>query len=215
MGYMTLTDFRTDVQSALGNRGIGNGQLDRWTNFGYLDLCGAVQHPELTEEDTSQSTANGTNFVNVPTGALVVTLVRNTTDDSKLDWIPLTEYWRRAQSAGIAVAWTRQKSKILLNPVPNSIKALQILYIDTPTRLSAVSDTSVLTDTWDSAIFMLAVHHGLLALGEEGRAMVWFQRAVNYIQSRMVEGGLVPTMSGLGLTLAGTTDGQSSAPASA
>lgn len=212
MGYMTLSDFRTEVQSALGDRGFVDTRLDRWINFAYLDLCAALPHPELTEEDTTQSTANAVNSVNVPTGAMVVLIVRNTTDDSKMEWVPLNEYWRYSQTAGVASKWTRQKAKILLNPVPNSVKSLRIIYLKTPARLTAAGDVSTLVDTWDSAIFMLAVHFGLLAIGEENRAMAWLQRAVNYIQSRLIEGGMVATLSGLGLTLPTPTTGIISQP---
>ena len=201
MAYMQLADYRTDLQTALGDRGLSNTILDRHINFAYLDIIGAVKFPELVEEDTSQSTANGVNSVNVPTGAMLVDLVRNTTDDVKLQWIPLQEYWRLTQAAGVAAKWSRQKNKIMLNPVPNGIKALRILYIKSPARLSGSTDVTVLPDTWDSAVFLLSVHFGLLAVGEEDRATVWFQRALAYVQTRMTEEGLSMGASGLGLTL--------------
>ena len=201
MAYMQLTDYRTDLQSALGERGLANSQLDRWINFAYLDLIGAVQFPELTEEDTTQSTVAGQNYINVPTGAMLIQLVRNVTDDAKLSWVPLTEYWRLPQTSAVPTKWSRQKAKIMLNGVPSGIKSMQIIYIKSPTRLSGATDVIALTDTWDDAVFLLSVHHGLLALGEEQRAAAWFNRAASYITSRMTEEGLTATTPGLGLTL--------------
>ena len=43
MGLMTLADFQTDLQSALGDKGLANAKLNRWINAGYYDLAGAVE----------------------------------------------------------------------------------------------------------------------------------------------------------------------------
>lgn len=191
MGLITLAQFRTDVQSALGDRGLVDATLDRWINLSYLDIGGAVEFEVLQEEDTAQSTVSGTVSVNVPTGAHKVKYVRNTTGNTLLEWVPKTEFYRRQQSAGTPTAWTQHKALILLNPIPNAVLALRIGYRKSPTALSAVGDVTVIPDYWDAAIFLLAVHYGLLAKGEDNRAMVWLQRAASYIQSRITENDLM------------------------
>lgn len=191
MGVMTLTNFRDDTQSALGDRGLGNTSLDRWINQAYLDIAGAVEFDILQEEDTAQSTVNGTVSVNVPTGAHKVKYVRNTTGDTLLEWVPVTELYRRSQTSGTPIVWTQRKNLILFNPIPNAVLALRIGYRKSPTVLSAVGDVTVLPDYWDAPIFILAVHYGLLSRGEDQRAMVWLQRAAAYIQSRITEKDLM------------------------
>ena len=60
---------------------------------------------------------------------------------------------------------------------------------------------TVIPDSWDVAVWMMSVHYGLLALGEDNRSMAWLSRAITYIQSRMTEGDLQATASGLGASL--------------
>lgn len=201
MGYMTLADFRADIDAALGNYSIAPTKLDRWINQAYMELAGGVNFEILVEEDTSQSTTPSIITVNVPIGAISVDLVRNTTDDKLLGWVALSEFWRLSQTPGVPVKWCRRKNTILLNPVPNSVKALRILYRKYPTRFSAVGDLSVLPDTWDTAIYLLAAHYGLLARNEEQRAMIWLSRAATYIASRMTDEQLEYTTRGVGLNL--------------
>ncbi len=191
MGVMTLTNFRDDTQSALGDRGLANASLDRWINLGYLDIAGAVDFDILQEEDTTQSTVAGTVSVNVPTGAHKVKYVRSTTGDNLLEWVPVTELYRRSQSAGTPTVWAQRKNLILFNPIPSTVLALRIGYRKSPTALSATGDVTVLPDYWDAPIFLLAVHYGLLSRGEDQRAMVWLQRAAAYIQSRITERDLM------------------------
>jgi hypothetical protein len=199
MGVMTLSDFRSDIQQAMGNRGLGNPFLDRHINYGYQDVCGMVDFEEL-EEDAASSTTQGQVHVTMPATAWLIKVVRNTTDDTRLEWVPKTEFWRLSQAGGIPTRWTRHKDQILLNPLPNVSKSLKIVYKKSPAILAAVTDMSVLPTTWDAAIFLFAAHFSLMALGEEQRAGAWFQRGIAYVQSRMTEGEVKESSAGLGLT---------------
>lgn len=202
MGFMQLSDFETDLQSALGQNVGANSRLDRWINFGYLDLATAEDFEILDAVDTSQSTTNGVNFVNVPTNTMIVKIIRDTTHDNKLQWVNKDEYWRQPQSqTGNPIRWTRDAGKLLLHPVPNGAFQLQITYKKPPTLLASSSDKTVLPDAWDPAVFYLAVHHAFMALGQEGRAMAWLQRAASYMQSRLSEVKLHAVTPGLGPSL--------------
>ena len=57
------------------------------------------------------------------------------------------------------------------------------------------------SDIWDPAIFLLAVHQGLLALGEEQRSAAFLGRAISYIQSKITETDMHMEASGLGGSL--------------
>jgi len=97
--------------------------------------------------------------------------------------------------------WTREGNLIYLHPVPNGVYALSQFIKTPPTILSSSSATSVFIATWDNAILTLAVHHALLALGEEQRATVWLSRAVSYIGSKITEADLHIGSAGLGASL--------------
>jgi hypothetical protein len=201
MGFMTLDDFRTDLQSALGDRGLGNPKLDRWVNFAYLDLAGAISFESL-EDDITRSTVAANRAVAAPGNTLAIKVVRDTTNDRLLSWIPKPEYFRRSASAsGQPTHWTRHGEEILLHPIPDDVFSLDIFYQTMPDRLTSPADTTILPDTWDVAIHLLSVYHGLQATGEEQRASAWWARAVNYIQTRLSEDLLQATSSGLGLSL--------------
>jgi hypothetical protein len=201
MGLMTLADFREDLQSALGERGYANARLDRWINFGYLDLTGAVEF-EVLADDEEIDTANGQNYIATPDNALIVTAVRDNDNDNILAWIPKTEYLRRLQAtSGDPTHWTRHKDTILLHPVPDAVIALGVYTIEPPAILALVSDTTVLPDTWDPAVFQLSVHHALLATADEQRAVAWLSRAIAYIGSRITESDYHGSREGLGASI--------------
>jgi hypothetical protein len=172
MGYVTLADYRVDVQSALGDRGIPNPRLDRWINYGYLHLATAIDF-QILINDASVNTVVSQNFVTVPTGSSKVLLTKTVVADNLLGWVPKAEYFRRpVLPTGTPAVWTEHNGKILLNPVPSAILALLVVYRKPPAIFTVTTQASVLPDEWDTAIFQLAVHHALLALGEEQRAAV-------------------------------------------
>jgi hypothetical protein len=190
VGYMALEDFRTEVQSALGNRGIANGRLDRWVNFSYLDITGSVDF-EILDGSTTPVVAQNTNSTPVPVGAMVISLVRDTTNNNLLQWTPKTEFYRRSAAAtGAPTVWARQEGTIYIHPTPTVATTLFIVHKKAPALLSGAADKAILPDTWDAAIFLLAASYGLSGLGEDERAIAWFQRAQAYIQTRMNEENL-------------------------
>ena len=201
MGYMTLANFRTDVDSALGSKGIDNTRLDRWINFGYHDLGGSVDFESL-ETNTSTNTVSSTQTIAVPSLAEIVKLVKDTTNDKLLGWIPKAELFRRAITpTATPTNWTRHGDLIYFTPVPNAIIAMFIVYKIAPTRLTSSGAVTVFADIWDPAVFLLSVHHGLLALGQEARSASWLGRAISYIGSRITEVDMHATASGLGTSL--------------
>lgn len=202
----TLDNFRDDVQSAIGERGIANAKLNRFINDAYLDVCKGVDFEDLEKSDTSQTTVDGTEDYDVPTGSLVVKGVIDTTNDNLLEFITKYEFYRRrstdASDEGEPTEWTRHIDKIKLHPVPDDAYALEILYKVVPTLLSADADTLAIPEVWDPVVLMLAIHYSFLSLGEEDRAMVYFQRAVAYIQSCITEADYFAETLSLGVSKA-------------
>lgn len=202
MGYMLLTDFRTEVQSSVGDRGFTNARLDRWINFGYLDLAGAIDFEELTETDTFNAVIGQNNYP-IPIDARLIQLVINDTDETLLQFIDKSEFYRLNRTAQAPpLKWTRVEEEILLNPTPDATDSFITVYKKDPVRLLNDGDTTILPDTWDAAVTLLATYHGLLAIGQEQRATQWFARAVTYIQSRITQEEAFIRTPGLGLVYA-------------
>ena len=201
MAYMTLADYRTDLQSALGDKGIDNSRMDRWINFGYHDLAGSVDF-EVTDQDETVATVQSTQTIAVPTGTEIVKLIKDTSNDALLGWIPKAEMFRRAVTpTGPPTHWSRHGNLIYFHPVPNAVINMFIIHKLAPDRMTNVADVSVFSDIWDPAIFLLTVHHGLLALGEDQRSASWLGRAISYIQTRMTEVDMHSQASGLGASI--------------
>lgn len=203
MGYMALSDFRTEVQSALGNRDFSDARLDRWINFGYLDLVGAIDFEELIST-TPLNTQIGLTSYTIPVDDVrLIQLIQDNTNQNLLQFINKAEFYRLdLVTQGTPIKWTRVGDLISLNPTPSAIVQLTIVYARDADRLINVGDVTVLPDTWDAAVVLLATYHGLLAIGQEQRATQWFARAVNYIQSRVTQEEAFVRTPGLGLTYA-------------
>lgn len=202
MGFMALSDFRTDVNTALGNRGLPNAQVDRWVNFGYLEVTSAVRFEVLDGTDTI-ATVMSQNYIVAPTEVQYIRLVRDTSNDYLLGWVPKNVYYMKLQATSdVPKVWTRDGLNILLHPVPDAAYNLDVVSKKTPTLLSGDGDVTVLSDAWDPVILALAIHYGLLTLNEEQRALVWLQRAVAYAASRLTEEDLEIETRGLENSLA-------------
>lgn len=203
MGLMTLSDFQIDVQNALGDKGMVNPKLDRWINAAYRRIANGINF-EILEETTTFPTVNGTASYAEPSSNLIIRMVRNSTGDALLGWIPKSEYFRRTQATtGTPLYWSRQENLIYLWPVPTGVLTMLVFYKKEPTVLSAAADVTVLPASWDQVIFQLAVHYALMALGEEARGMGWLQTAIQDIQTRVTEEELHMTSAGLGKSMAG------------
>jgi len=213
MGVLTLADFRTEIQSSTGNRGIDNARLDRWINFGYLDLAGAIKFASLDDKIVIPTVASQANYA-ITGSPLLIRFVVDATSNLLLGWHTPVEYFRVKDAVtGTAAKWTREKDEIFIHPVPAGVVSLEVYVKEEPVLLIATGDVTVLPATWDNAIFLLSTHHALLALGEEQRAAAWFNRAITYIQSRISEDQLEANNLGTGMTLPGTAVPEASAGA--
>lgn len=201
MGQMTLTDFREELTLAAGNRGHTNPQLDRWVNFAYMDVAGAVDMDEL-EEDTDVPTVANQAYIDKPAGASKVISVVNETTGGLLQYIDKTEYFRLDRTkVGDPVKWAVLSERVYLHPTPDSIDTIKLIHKIEPTALSAVGDTTVLDSVWDNAIYLLSVHYAMMSVGEDQRAVLWLNRALSYLQSRLTAEEIFIREPGLGLSM--------------
>lgn len=202
MGYMDLADFRTEVQSSVGDRDFPDARLDRWINFGYLDLVGAIDFEEFTTSNAFSTVAGQTTYT-IPADTRLIQIVKDVTNQKSLQFIDKTEFYRlNGTLQDLPLKWTRVGDQVLLHPIPSGVFSINTIYKRDAIRLTDPTDETMLPDTWDAAVTLLSVYHGLLAIGQEQRATQWFARAVNYIQSRVTQEEAFVRTPGLGLTYA-------------
>lgn len=199
---MTLSEYRTDLQRALGNLGLTNTELDRYINHGYLDIVGGVDFSALEAVET-QALTIGTREYAVPDDTLMIKMVVNDTQNDILEFVPVTEFYRRRVVVNAAPEeWTRLGNEIQVNPPPDAADDLHIIYKVAPDELTADTDEIVIPSIWDPAVLHMAVFYGLMAKGEEDRALAYKQSAMAYIQTRITEEEEYAHGLGTGLTQA-------------
>ncbi len=187
MGVISLLQFRNRLSVALGDRNLDSSDLDNAINDGYFEIAGGVQFEEF-EKVNSQSTSVGVVSYALPTDDIAGTLhVVRTSNYLNLRWMEKGEFLRQDPGSGAPIRWTRIGSSIYLSPTPDASYGFDIHYRSMPTKLTNDTDVTAISALWDQPIYLLAGHYMYMALGEEDRAIVWYQRALNALQSRMSE----------------------------
>jgi hypothetical protein len=198
MSGMKLEDFRASLNVTFGERNVDQPILDQWINYGYYDVCSAVDF-DILDIEHAFSTVGATRSYDTPTEPyMIIKHVRDETSDFSLSFIPKEDFFRLAKAdTGEPKRWTLHLDDIYLYPVPDSAYSMYAIVKNVPERLENDEDDSVLQPVWDVAIDMLATQYGYMSLGEENRALVWFNRAIMYIQTRMTDGGMYRDIPGL------------------
>lgn len=201
MGVLTLLEIRTEVDSVMGNRtSVDDPRIDTWINLAYIDIASGIDFPELDGELVIPTVIGQNNYIG-PVNPLVVDLVRDDTNDNLLTWVPKNEYFRLNRSTnGPVKRWTRSAAEILLFPPPSVVVNLTAFFKVTPVILVLDGDVTILPGYVDNALILLAPAYGLLATGEDERAIVWLNRAINFLQSRLTNQDLSFLLGGLSKT---------------
>jgi hypothetical protein len=188
MGFMTLANFKTELDSILGARGTVTARLTTWTNLGYFDAAGAVDFRE-TEATTSVNTAAADFDYAVPAGWIEMFGVYDSVAKFAPREVDIVEFNRQDRTlVGPPKLWARHAGLFYLHPTPNDTRALVLFGRAEPVALAADGDLTVLQRTWDAAVLMLAASYGFHHLNEEARAITWYNRAIQYMQSRALGG---------------------------
>ena len=201
MGVLTLLQIRTEVDSSMGNRtSVDDPRIDTWINLAYIDIASGIDFPELDGELVIPTVVGQNNYTG-PVNPLVVDLVRDDTNENLLTWVPKNEYFRLNRSVnGDVKRWTRSGAEILVFPPPIAIVNLTAFFKITPVILVVDGDVTILPGYVDNALILLAPAYGLLATGEDERAIVWLNRAINFLQSRLTNQDLSFLLGGLSKT---------------
>jgi hypothetical protein len=187
MGVLTLLQIRTELDSTMGSRSnVDDARRDVWINLAYTDIASGIDFTEL-DDDLAIPTVQGQNNYAAPADPLIIQLVRDEDNDNLLTWIPNSEYFRldRSIAEDPPQRWTRRGDEILIFPDPDGVINLLAFFKQTPPPLVADGDVTILPPYVDNGILLLGVAYGLLAVGEDQRAITWANRAVAYLGSRL------------------------------
>ena len=189
MGSYSYSDMKAYVKLRLGQRTdlenvSGTNMYGVWVNSAYTKLATSsklvatrkdMYFPQL-ETSSTASTVDAQAYVSVPTDALIVRTVFNTTDSAKLDnitWGKYIGYTDRTNTSSetAPTEWVRSGTYLYLHPTPDKAYSLTIYYKKLVTALTGTGVT-VLGAEWDDSIVSLATYIGLLYLGEFDKAKI-------------------------------------------
>ena len=202
MGLIQLSEYRDDVNRALGELALEDPDVNRYVNNAYYDIAGSIDFEILEEIDESKSTTTGVAHVVYPEGAILIKQVKDTLNGLLLTYTQKEEHFRKQYlTTGAPKSWTAHKNTIRFAPTPNAAIPLLIVFKKLPEPLIGDGDVSVFPHHWDQPIFLLSVHYAFLALGQEVRASVWLARAIASIQSRITDHDFFISTASLGQTV--------------
>lgn len=216
MGVLTLLQMRTELSSSMGTRpNVLPARQDVWLNLAYTDIASGIDFTELDGELVIPTVVGQNNYTG-PVNPLIVQLVRDDTNDNLLTWIPNSEYFRLDRSVAQAspARWTRRATEILVWPNPDAIVSLTSYFKVTPAPLVGDGAVTVLPPYTDNAMILLGIAYGLLAVNEDQRAIIWANRAITYLGSRLTGqdfsfllGGLTQSQPVVGQPVEGSASG--------
>lgn len=196
MGLITLSEFRERLDVTLGDRNLSSDPFDDAINDAYMEIAGGVEFKEF-EAIHQFVTVDGTISYALPAVDIAaVEFIVRTSDFLNLRWVSKGEFLRLDPGDATPTVWTRIGDSIYLNPTPDAAYGIDLHYRTMPGILSADADVTEISRLWDQPVYLLAVHYMWMALGEEDRGVVWYQRALAALQSRMTEDDFAKTTFG-------------------
>lgn len=206
MGALGFDDFKEQIKYRhsmdTSPETIGDSSLNFygiWANHAYKQICSAhrlfginkrFRIPQL-ETSTTATTTDGTAYVSVPSGCLVVRTVYDSTNNRRLDqisWDTYLEYTDRADTTaeGDPTEWTRSGARIYLHSTPGTTgDTLTIYYKKLPSDMTG-TETTIIGAEWDEPIVQLAAYKGFIWLGQYDKAKATKEEFIETIA------GLIP-----------------------
>ena len=145
--------------------------------FGIKGFHKSFYFPELETADTSQSTVDGTAYIDVPSDCLVIREVEDTTNDRLLtptSWREYKKYADRADTSAESepTEWVRRGTYIYLHPTPDDAYTMTIDYRQRVTVDISGDSTTDIGNEWDEPILQLATYKGLMWMEEFDKAQI-------------------------------------------
>lgn len=202
MGAKTLEEFRSNLNFAMGGRHFGDPELDNWLHTGLDDLTRGRIFEELHSSTTILTVADKEDYT-LPSDVEGVFGVEDASSKKALLKVGLQKYNRLSRaSRGAPKYWFPRAKKILIWRIPNRVFSLGVsTYILHP-RLTSTGQKSILATTWDRAIHLLSLYHGLVDVEELPRAKGIYKEALRYIASRVTDEEISGESQALGIEVA-------------
>jgi len=145
--------------------------------FGIKGFHKSFYFPELETNDSSQSTVDGQAYIDVPTDALVIREVEDTTNArllSPINWGEYKEYADRADTSAESepTEWVRRGTYIYLHSTPDDAYEMNIDYRQRITVEISSDSTTDIGNEWDLPIVQLATYIGLMWMEEFDKAQM-------------------------------------------
>lgn len=183
MGAYTFEEMKEYIKLRMGQRpDMENINSDNyfgiWVNASYRQIATKKQFyfPQM-ETSGTDTTTDGTAYVDVPSDALNIIHVLDTTNSRNLVKIARREYLEYTDRAdtdaeGEPTEWTRIGGYLYLHKTPDTTgETITMWYRKIPAKLTGTG-TSALDDAWDEPIIELATFKGLMWLGEFEKAKI-------------------------------------------
>jgi len=187
MGYLTLKDFRDELNLSLGDhRQTSNERLDRWINLGYLQAVNESWFEGIKEVATTSTVADQRKY-DVPTDLMAIVGIADLTSKHRL----IKRSWANFQLLDRDVTgeprfYCRRRRSLYLWPVPDDVYELEINYLEEICPMIEDTDRTVLPQAYDPWIIHLSKVQAWGALGNE-------QKQGYYTQLASREFGRLPT----------------------
>lgn len=176
-GYKTLLQLRTDLLSALGNRGDATpAMLNSWINDAYLLIASGIKFNE-SQGTYTFNTVVGQPFYKMPAAVQFTTGV-SMADPTNYPFdggVPLNKideqtYRRLPLLQDVPESYFRWNGMIVIYPTPAAVKAIVVEYRIRPVPLVQDTDSPILPNEWGRGLFLKAKSFAYADLEEADNA---------------------------------------------
>ena len=158
----TFLQMQTSVKLKLGNKANIENQLDLQINRAMAQFVYEIKPQETWATGTFNTVADQHvyNFVTDLTNNDIYALkaVRDTTTPAEIQKGGIADFYRQNRSnTGKPRRWTRYGNNIILySLIPDGVYAIEYLYVQAPTPMSADADVFPLNEEWEQPVEELA-----------------------------------------------------------
>lgn len=215
MGEMTLTDFRSDLTSAISRGTISTTLLDRWINASLREFGHAIKFREL-EKTTDVTPVQGTNVVALPADFRSwheegLWIISPTDRVGRVRRESRKQYLMNADldvttNQGIFTYYHVYGLNLYLRPFADgTVTTLRAHYWAKVVKFTGVNDVSQFDEDWDDIIFTGALYRGYRHFGEHDRYINVRNDFIGMIRSRVMDEDLEEFPEG-GISAVGPDD---------
>lgn len=163
--------FRNRITYRAGNRSdLTDAQKDQWLDGGMHDLSLSLRIRQLEDVDTSKSFVVADNTMTLPTDAVAVLHIRNSTEDQPLTHIPWTRFEKIRIVDGTPRLWTNIGETLYFDKNPTATDSLRMIVVKQHNWGGTGSSTPPIDAQFDYGLELLAALHMFRDLGSEAKA---------------------------------------------